>query len=101
MSGYENTLLLTREHRYYNKPSGQGKGDWLIILKACCKEVNDGRDEFAASWVRKRTEWFLNLRILVKYEILIKTGSSRKGQRTYYRFVDIEGVKKALSELEI
>ena len=43
--------------------------------------------------------WVPNLRVLGAYGIVQKSGSSRGGQRAYYRMADLQGVKRALTEL--
>jgi len=101
MSGYEATIRLAKENRWYNMPFGIGQGDWLKVVKACYEEAVKAR-EFAGSWVANRVGWFPGLRTLVKYGILEKVGETvRAGRRAYYRMPDPEGVKRALEELGI
>ena len=104
MSGYEATIRLARENRYYKLPYG-GVGNWLKVVKACYEEAKRA-GEFAGSWVanklraeNKVEKWFPRLRTLVKYGILEKTETVRAGRRAYYSMPDPEDVKRALDEL--
>ena len=106
MSGYEATIRLANENCYYKLPDG-GVGDWLKVVKACYEETKRA-GEFAGSWVanklraeNKVEKWFPGLRTLVRYGILEKTGTVRRGKRAYYRMPDPEGVKRALGELGV
>ena len=77
---------------------------WIPILKACLREAQRVRGDFAGAWVleeakRDGIQWFPNLRTLKSCGILQKTHISRGGRRAYYLMPDIEGVEKALSEL--
>ncbi|HVA39648.1 MAG TPA: hypothetical protein VNF49_03225 [Candidatus Binataceae bacterium] len=83
--------------------------DWTQIVMACLIEADSTRDspgEFAGAWVLQKAKdrgvaWFPNLRPLVTYEILKRTGGSRGGRRAYYMMPDPEGVKRALAEIGV
>jgi hypothetical protein len=71
------------------------------VLLAAGVEEHGG--EFAGSWVvdelgrRGRARWIPNLRILVGYGLLEKSGpSTRGGRRAYYRMPDRLEVEQAL-----
>jgi len=99
MSGYEGTIRLAREKRYFNLPFGRGRGDWLRVVKACYEEAIRV-EVFAGSWIVDKVGWFPSLRTLVKYGILEKVGVTvRAGRRAYYRMPDPEGVRRALEQL--
>jgi hypothetical protein len=80
--------------------------DWLPVLEAAASvaaslEAHGG--EFAGAWVvdelarRGLRRWIPNLRILVSYGLLEKSGSStRGGRRAYYRMPERAAVVKAL-----
>jgi hypothetical protein len=80
--------------------------DWLPVLEAAASVAADLEPqggEFAGSWVvdelarRGSPRWIPNLRILVSYGLLEKSGPSTKGgRRAYYRMPDRAGVLKAL-----
>jgi len=81
--------------------------DWLPVLEAAtavAERVEEhGGGEFAGAWVvdelarRGSPRWIPNLRILVSYGLLEKSGpSTRGGRRAYYRMVDRRGVAEAL-----
>jgi hypothetical protein len=81
--------------------------DWLPILEAAAavaaRVEEDGSGEFAGAWVvdelgrRGLPRWIPNLRILVSYGLLEKSGpSTRGGRRAYYRMPDRAGVEDAL-----
>src|SRR5437764_3551198 len=83
--------------------------DWLPVLEAAtvvAERVEEhGGGEFAGAWVveelarRGSPRWIPNLRILVSYGLLEKSGpSTRGGRRAYYRMTDRAGVVKALEE---
>ncbi len=63
MSGYEGTIRLAREKRYFNLPFGMGKGDWLRVVKACYEEAIRVK-VFAGSWIVDKVGWFPSLRTL-------------------------------------
>jgi len=81
--------------------------EWLPVLEAAvavAAGVEGHGDEFAGSWVvdelarRESRRWIPNLRILVSYGLLEKSGpSTRGGRRAYYRMPDRQGVEKALA----
>jgi hypothetical protein len=79
---------------------------WLPVLEAAtavAARVEEHGGEFAGAWVvnelaeRGLPRWIPNLRILVSYGLLEKSGpSTRGGRRAYYRMLDRPGVTKAL-----
>jgi hypothetical protein len=76
---------------------------WFPVVKACVVEAERTEGEFAGAWVlqeaqRSGIKWFPNLRPLVSYKILRRTGVARGGRRAYYIMPDIEGVKAGLKE---
>lgn len=78
---------------------------WFEILRACLVVALRTEGEFAGAWVLNEArkygiEWLPNLRPLVTYGILRRTGSSRGGRRAYYEMVDVEGVRSAIAEAE-
>lgn len=81
--------------------------EWLPILEAAtsvaARVEEHGGGEFAGAWVvdelarRGLSRWIPNLRILVSYGLLEKSGpSTRGGRRAYYRMLDRAGVEDAL-----
>src|SRR5437870_808646 len=80
--------------------------EWLPVLEATVAvaanaEAHGG--EFAGAWVvdelgrRGAPRWIPNLRILVSYGLIEKSGpSSRGGRRAYYRMSARAEVEKAL-----
>lgn len=80
--------------------------EWLLVLEAAAAvaaSVEEHGGEFAGSWVvdelarRGSPRWIPNLRILVSYGLLEKSGpSTRGGRRAYYRMPDRVGVQRAL-----
>jgi len=81
------------------------KPSWLPIVKACLQEAKESKGEFAGAWVLETLNksggkgWFPNLRPLVAYGILKHEQTTRGGRRAYYTMPDIQGVEKALKEL--
>ena len=85
---------------------GREHPEWLPVLEAAiavAASVEPNGGEFAGAWVvdelgrRGSPRWIPNLRILVSYGLLEKSGpSTRGGRRAYYRMPDREGVEKAL-----
>lgn len=84
--------------------------EWIAALEAAVAVA--GRSgaadaEFAGSWVLKelesragRKQWIPNLRLLVTYGILEKSGeSTRGGRRAYYRFVNRAAIQDALGQI--
>jgi hypothetical protein len=79
---------------------------WMPVLEAAtavAARAEEHGGEFAGAWVvdelarRGTGRWIPNLRILVSYGLLEKSGSStRGGRRAYYRMPDRAGVVKAL-----
>jgi len=92
MSTYDQTMQLARE----------GNALAIGILKQCFDWVlKQGRDQmFAARWVLGGIP-VVNLRTLRARGLLEKVGSSRGGDRAYYRMVDPDEVGRALSILKI
>lgn len=80
--------------------------EWLPVLEASAAVAADAEPhggEFAGAWVvaelgrRGLPRWIPNLRILVSYGLLEKSGpSTRGGRRAYYRMPDRAGVEEAL-----
>lgn len=84
--------------------------DWVPVLEAAIAVASRSEPfgaEFAGSWVLKelesragRRQWIPNLRLLVTYGILEKSGeSTRGGRRAYYRFVNRVAVQEALEQI--
>lgn len=78
---------------------------WREVLRACLVVARRTNGEFAGSWVLNEAskfgiQWLPNLRPLVSYGILHRTGVARGGRRAYYAMVDIEGVRKAVADHE-
>lgn len=80
--------------------------EWLPVLEAAvavAANVEGQGGEFAGAWVvdelaqRGSPRWIPNLRILVSYGLLEKSGpSTRGGRRAYYRMPDRAEVEQAL-----
>jgi hypothetical protein len=80
--------------------------EWLPVLDAAiavAKRVEDHGGEFAGAWViselasRGGRRWVPNLRLLVTYGLIEKSGeSTRGGRRAYYRMTDRAGIEQAL-----
>jgi transcriptional regulator with XRE-family HTH domain len=92
MSSYDRTMQLARE----------GNALALGLLNQCYQWVlKQGRDhDFAARWILGGIP-VVNLRTLSARGILEKVGSSRGGDRAYYRMVDPDGVGQALRTLRL
>lgn len=81
---------------------------WVRVVRVCVEASKRFHGEFAGAWVWQdmkekigdETRPFPNLKPLVSYGILQKTGSSRGGRRAYYVMLDIAEVERALTELE-
>ena len=83
--------------------------EWLPVLEAAAsvaESVEPHGGEFAGAWVveelgrRGQTRWIPNLRILVSYGLIEKSGpSTRGGRRAYYRMPDREAVVAAIEAL--
>ncbi len=93
MGGYRAIMRLAQED-----PA------WLPVVRAAFERAVASKPyggEFAGAWVlRELGSWVPNLRLLVRYGILEKTDLTRGGNRAYYRMLDIDGVRQALSELD-
>ena len=75
----------------------------LAVVTACLNLAEQTGGDFAGAWVLQEAhklgvKWFPNLRSLVSYGILRRTGVSRGGRRAYYVMPDIEGVRAVLKE---
>ena len=80
--------------------------EWLPVLEAAAAvagNVEEQGGEFAGAWVvdelarRGSRRWIPNLRILVSYGLLEKSGpSTRGGRRAYYRMPERTDVLRAL-----
>src|SRR5438128_8847385 len=80
--------------------------EWLPVLEAAsavAARFEEHGGEFAGAWVveelarRGAPRWIPNLRLLVGYGLLEKSGpSTRGGRRAYYRMPDRSGVESAL-----
>src|SRR2546430_11732901 len=68
----------------------------LVLARRAAQNTYNLGHEFAGAWVLDELQrrvskdaWFPNLRILVSYGVLEKSGeSTRGGQRAYYRMPD-------------
>ncbi|MCL5006888.1 MAG: hypothetical protein M1153_01975 [Patescibacteria group bacterium] len=103
--------MLNNEDSYTGtkRLAGDLGKEWLGVVKACLEATGRFHGEFAGAWVwqdmkekmgGENERPFPNLKPLVSYGILQKTGSSRGGRRAYYVMPDKEGVERALRELE-
>lgn len=78
--------------------------NWLPVVAAAARvaeRVEESGGEFAGAWVLSELggRWVPNLRILVSYELLEKSGeSTRGGRRAYYRMPDRAEIVEALRE---
>ena len=98
VDGYEAVMRLAQE-----------RPDWLPAVRAALAEADRvlGSD-FAGAWVLRELQrqhavrtWYPNLRLLVGYGIVEKSGESvRQKQRAYYRMPDPAGVRRALARLD-
>src|ERR1700680_849040 len=81
---------------------------WIPAVRAALRLAQRSTGEFAGAWILAELQrqgasrtWYPNFRRLVTFDILEKAGdSTRRGQRTYYRIRDIEGVQSGLAEYE-
>ena|SRR6516165_4395733 len=93
LDGYRGVMRLAQEDP-----------DWLSVVRAAYQRATAARQyggEFAGAWVlRELGSWRPNLRLLVRYGILEKTDVTRGGNRAYYRMPDLDGVHRALVELD-
>ncbi len=96
LNGYIATQRFLRDH-----PT------WLPILAAAIKEAKRTKEHgFAGAWVLQEVQetssikWLPNLRPLVSAGILKRTEISRGGKRAYYIMLDVQGVEKAVREIE-
>jgi len=96
VSGYEAVMRIAREEAR----------DWLPYVRACHDFATEQArgdmpgDAFAGSWIGDRVGQARSLAPLVRWGVLEKVGSSRGGDRAYYRMPDLEGVGQALWELD-
>jgi hypothetical protein len=105
-------LLLMKESNLITPPS-QGvrrlaleRPEWLSVLDAAITVAANAEPyggEFAGAWVLDELakgggqRWFPNLRILVSYGLIEKSGpSTRGGRRAYYRMPDRIEIEQAL-----
>jgi len=103
LDGYRAALRLGREQPGWIPAMGAS----LVLARRAAKDTYNLGHEFAGAWVLDELQrrvskdaWFPNLRILVSYGVLEKSGeSTRGGQRAYYRMPDPDGVSRALSDL--
>jgi hypothetical protein len=82
--------------------------EWLPVLEAAVSVATDTEEhggEFAGAWVvdelarQGGRRWVPNLRLLVTYGLLEKSGpSTRGGRRAYYRMPHRREVEQALQE---
>ena len=101
--GYRAALRLGREEPRWI-PAMRAS---LVLARRSATDTHNTSHEFAGAWVLDELQrrvsndaWFPNLRILVSYGVLEKSGeSTRGGQRAYYRMPDPDGVSRALSDL--
>ncbi|MHB8509565.1 MAG: hypothetical protein ACYDGR_13090 [Candidatus Dormibacteria bacterium] len=85
--------------------------EWVPVLEAALAVASRAEPyggEFAGSWVLKelesragRRQWIPNLRLLLTFGIIEKSGeTTRGGRRAYYRFLDRGAVEEAVEELK-
>lgn len=82
----------------------QKAAQWLPVVVAAYHEAVRTQPYggvFAGAWVLDDLrQWVPNLRVLVGLGIIEKSGESvRGGRRAYYRMPDVEGVQRALEDL--
>lgn len=100
----ESNVIITPEQAV--RRLAHERPEWLPVLEAAVSVaagVEEHGGEFAGAWVvdelakRGPRRWIPNLRILVAYGLLEKSGpSTRGGRRAYYRMHDRLGVERAL-----
>ena len=81
---------------------------WLPAVRAAVAVAERTGGEFAGAWILWELQqqhgprtWYPNFRRLVGLGLLAKVGeSTRGGQRAYYRFLDLEGVRRGLKDLD-
>src|SRR5438445_11075863 len=109
MMRYDVVMAVSQETRAVRRLAVEHP-EWIAVLEAAMAVAtrSDALDaEFAGSWVLKelesragRRQWIPNLRLLVTYGILEKSGeSTRGGRRAYYRFVNRPAVQDALEQI--
>lgn len=107
---YDVVMAVSQETRAVRRLAVEHP-EWIAVLEAAMAVAtrSDALDaEFAGSWVLKelesragRRQWIPNLRLLVTYGILEKSGeSSRGGRRAYYRVVNPRAIQDALEQIE-
>jgi hypothetical protein len=106
-------LYLMKESKLISEPEQSVRRlaiehpKWIPVLEAAAavaSSVEEHGGEFAGAWVVEELgrrhgspRWIPNLRILVSYGLLEKSGpSTRGGSRAYYRMPDRVGVERAL-----
>jgi hypothetical protein len=100
----ESNVIITPERAVRRLASEHP--EWLAVLEAAvtvAANVEAHGGEFAGAWVvdelgrRGAPRWIPNLRILVSYGLIEKSGpSTRGGRRAYYRMPDRGDVERAL-----
>lgn len=106
---YDVTMAVVEERQAVGRLAAEHP-DWLAVLEAALAVANRSEPsggEFAGSWVLQelvsragRRQWIPNLRLLVTYGLLEKSGeTTRGGRRAYYRFVNRQAVEVALEQV--
>jgi len=92
ISGYKAVKRLLHE-----------RPELLPVARMCLEIAKTTDNDFAGKWVLKKFRdtniKLSNLRPISSFGIIVKTGSARGGTRAYYSMPDIEGVERALTEL--
>lgn len=106
---YDDVMMAIEQVRSIRRLASEHP-HWVAVVEAAVAVANRSGAadaEFAGSWVLKELEsragqrqWIPNLRLLVTYGILEKSGeSTRGGRRAYYRFVNRAATQDALEEI--
>ncbi len=106
---YDVGMAISSETRAVGRLAAEHP-DWIAVLEAALAVASRCEPfgaEFAGSRVLKelesragRRQWIPNLRLLVTYGILEKSGqSTRGGRRAYYRFVNRVAIQEALEQI--
>ena len=94
ISGYKAVKRLAHE-----------RPDLIPVVRVCLDVAKTTDNDFAGKWVLKKfrdTDIKLsNLRPISSFGIIVTTSTARGGTRAYYSMPDIEGVEKALEEIEV